>query len=217
LQWRKLRAESPRQGKSRAARHASTHPVPSGRSHPLVSDPARWAGLTNRAPVVLRTAFAERTATLSTSKGRNSEAPQPGAFAHSIQRRAEGKPPKALLGAGCSRADGPAFLSPARKGWVWCIGGSCGLKVRDSVGAGLHATPPPIPSLQAGVPFGFLPSPLGWANESRTGGAQNAVRRKDRNTQRQQRPQLGRSSFCCFYPLHSAKSRQASSLARKVH
>jgi len=114
LQWRKLRAESPRQGESRAARHAPTHPVPSGRSHPLVSHPARWAGLTNRAPVVRRTPFAERTATLSASRGLNSEAPQPGAFAHSIQRRAEGKPPKALLGARRSRADGPAFLRPAR-------------------------------------------------------------------------------------------------------
>ena len=88
MQWRKLRAESPRQGKRRAARHAPTHPVPSGRSQP----------------------------------------------------------------------------------------------------------------------FAFLPSPLGWANESRTGGAQDSVRRKDRNTQRQQRPQLRSSATCCFYPLNSARS-----------
>jgi len=107
-----------------------------------------------------------------------------------LRQAFEGKFPKALIESRRSRADGPAFLSPARKGWVFCSGGSCGLKVRDRAKAGPHATPPPIPSLQAGVPFDFPPSPLGWANESHTGGAQNAVRRKEHNNQRQQRLQL---------------------------
>jgi len=102
----------------------------------------------------------------------------------------EGKYLKALPEARRSRADGPAILSPARKGWDFCSGGSCGLRIRDEARAGLHATAPPIPSLQAGATFDFPPSPLGWANESRTGGAQNAVRCPNRNTQRQQRPQL---------------------------
>jgi len=128
----------------------------------LVSYPARWAGLTNRAPMVRRMPFGARTATLSASKGLNSAAPQPAASAHSIQRRAEGKFPKALPEAGRSRADGPAFLSPARKGWVCCSVGSRGLKVRDRASAWPHATPPPIPSLQAGV-NPLVSHPARWA------------------------------------------------------
>jgi len=115
---------------------------------------------------------------------------------------------KALPEARHSRADGPAFLSPARKGWVFCSVGSCGLKVRDRARVGRTPRPThPVPSGRS-HPLVSHPALTGWANESHTGGAQDAVRRKDRNTQHLQRPQLPSSAACCFYPLDSARTQK---------